>query len=137
MFVDCSVQLRDHFDQLLPRLAVERVEAVLVVLCQRVAALVVHARAIRDSHHSGVYDSESAQVTHYINGENVGELPITTDKFKLRFGETETEIGNWGTPMNYSPQKIRNFNGQIDELTLFSKALKAKEIQSLYTTGLR
>ena len=39
--------------------------------------------------------------------------------------------------MNYSPQKIRNFNGQIDELTLFSKALIAKEIQSLYTTGLR
>ena len=28
-----------------------------------------------------VYDSESTRVTHYINGENVGELPITKDKF--------------------------------------------------------
>ena len=39
--------------------------------------------------------------------------------------------------MNYSPQKIRNFNGQIDELALFSKALTAKEIQSLYSAGAR
>lgn len=39
--------------------------------------------------------------------------------------------------MEYSPQKFRNFNGQIDEFTLFSKALTAREIQSLYTAGLR
>lgn len=89
----------------------------------------------RWTHLATVYDSESARVTHYIDGENVGELPIASDNFKLRFGKTE--IGNWGTPMNYSPQKIRNFNGQIDELTLFSKVLTAKEIQSLYKRGLR
>ncbi|MFK7737038.1 MAG: LamG domain-containing protein [Pirellulaceae bacterium] len=89
----------------------------------------------RWTHLATVYDSDSAQVTHYINGESVGELPITKDKFKLRFGETE--IGNWGTPMNYSPQKIRNFNGQIDELTVFSNALSAKEIHSLYADGVR
>lgn len=89
----------------------------------------------RWTHLATVYDSESAGVTHYIDGVSVGELPITTDKFKLQFGETE--IGNWGTPVEYSPQKIRNFNGQIDELTLFSKALTANEIQSLYTMGLR
>ncbi|MDC0265725.1 LamG domain-containing protein [Mariniblastus sp.] len=89
----------------------------------------------RWTHLATVYDSESAQVTHYINGKNVGESPIKTDNFKLRFGETE--IGNWGTPVKYSPQKIRNFNGQIDELTLFSKALTAIEIQSLYTAGHR
>ena len=39
--------------------------------------------------------------------------------------------------MEYSTQKIRNFNGQIDELTLFSKALTAREIRRLYTAGLR
>lgn len=89
----------------------------------------------RWTHLATVYDSKSAQVTHYINGENVGESPITTNNFKLQFGEAE--IGNWGTPMEYSPQKIRNFNGQIDELTLFSKALTAREVQSLYTAGLR
>ena len=89
----------------------------------------------RWTHLATVYDSASAQVTHYINGQNVGESPITNDSFKLRFGETE--IGNWGTPVKYSPQKISNFNGQIDELTLFSNALTAIEIQSLYTAGHR
>ena len=87
----------------------------------------------RWTHLATVYDSKSARVTHYINGENVGDSPITTDKFKLRFGETE--IGNWGTPMEYSPQKIRNFNGQIDEVTLFGDALSSEEVQSLYSDG--
>ncbi len=54
-----------------------------------------------------------------------------------RTGNCETEIGNWGTPVKYSPQKIRNFNGQIDELTLFSTALTAKEIQTLCIAGRR
>jgi hypothetical protein len=89
----------------------------------------------RWTHLATVYDSESAQVSHFVNGKSVGESSITTDRFKLRFGETE--IGNWGTPVKYSHQKIRNFNGKIDELTLFSKALTAAQIQSLYTSGRR
>tara|TARA_R110002049_G_scaffold182485_2_gene350332 strand:+ start:65972 stop:67588 length:1617 start_codon:yes stop_codon:yes gene_type:complete len=89
----------------------------------------------RWTHLATVYDSDSARVTHYIDGQNVGESAITTEKFKLRFGETE--IGNWGTPMEYSPQKIRNFNGQIDELTIFRKPLTASEVRSLYAGGIR
>jgi hypothetical protein len=89
----------------------------------------------RWTHLATVYDSESGRVTHYIDGENVGESPIATDNFKLRFGETE--IGNWGTPVKYSPQKIRNFNGQIDELTIFREPLTANEVRSLYTDGIR
>ena len=77
-----------------------------------------------------VYDSESRQVVQYINGENVGSTTIETNDFKLTLGDTE--IGNWGTPVKYSPQKIRNFNGQIDEFMLFNEPLTAKEIQSLY-----
>ena len=87
----------------------------------------------RWTHLATVYDSQARQVTHYINGESVGVSSLKTDDFKLRFGETE--IGNWGTPMEYSPQKIRNFNGQIDELTLFGNALSSEEVQSLYSYG--
>jgi hypothetical protein len=86
-------------------------------------------------HLATVYDSESRQVVHYINGECVGNTKIETNEFKLQFGKSE--IGNWGTPMSYSPQKIRNFNGQIDEFTLFQTALTADEIQSLYLNGQR
>lgn len=89
----------------------------------------------RWTHLATVYDSESARVTHSIDGESVGVSAITTDNFKLRFGETE--IGNWGTPAKYSPQKIRNFNGQIDELTLLRTPLTAKKIRSLYQDGIR
>lgn len=87
----------------------------------------------RWTHLATVYDSHSRRVTHYINGNRVGSAPVKTNDFKLRFGETE--IGNWGTPLKYSPQKIRNFNGQIDELTLFGEALSPEEIQSLYVDG--
>ena len=87
----------------------------------------------RWTHLATVYDSQGRQVTHYIDGIAVGSSPLEGDNFKLRFGETE--IGNWGTPIDYSPQKIRNFNGKIDELTLFGDALSPKEIQSLYSDG--
>lgn len=87
----------------------------------------------RWTHLATVYDSQARQVTHYINGNNVGSSPLGTDNFRLRFGETE--IGNWGTPVEYSPQKIRNFNGQIDELTLYSTALSETEVIELYEIG--
>ncbi|TWU66678.1 LamG-like jellyroll fold domain-containing protein [Crateriforma conspicua] len=87
----------------------------------------------RWTHLATVYDSRARKVSHFINGSRVGSSPIQTENFKLRFGETE--IGNWGTPMEYSPQKIRNFNGKIDELTLFDAALSQAEIQSLYQSG--
>ena len=87
----------------------------------------------RWTHLATVYDSQARKVTHYINGKSVGASNVTTGDFKFRFGETE--IGNWGTPMQYSPQKIRNFNGRIDELTLFRDALSSEEIRSLYNDG--
>lgn len=89
----------------------------------------------RWTHLATVYDSELDQVIHYINGQNVGQSPIKTNPFKIKFGNTE--VGNWGAPGDYSPQKIRNFNGQIDEMTLFSEAKTEKEIQSLYQAGRR
>jgi hypothetical protein len=84
-------------------------------------------------HLSTVYDGESRTVSHYIDGENVGTSPVSTKPFKLKFGDTE--IGNWGTPVKYSPQKIRNLNGRIDQVTLFREALSEDEIAKLYAAG--
>jgi len=50
-----------------------------------------------------VYDSNSQAVTHYIDGKQVGQSTIKTTGFPLTFGNME--IGNWGTPVTYSPQK--------------------------------
>ena len=35
----------------------------------------------------------------------------------------------------YSPQKIRNLNGRIDELVLFGEALSDNEVFDLYESG--
>lgn len=84
-------------------------------------------------HLSTVYDSESRRVSHYVDGAIVSTAKLTAEPFKLKFGDTE--IGNWGTPVTYSPQKIRNLNGRIDEFTLFREPLSAEEIQRLYSAG--
>ncbi len=84
-------------------------------------------------HLATVYDPEARQVTHFANGEVLSRLPIQTANVPLTLGDTE--IGNWGTPPTYSPQKIRNLNGRIDELVLFGMALSDREVQDLYESG--
>ena len=84
-------------------------------------------------HLVSVYDGANAEVIHFANGQIVGRQSVQTEKVELKFGDTE--IGNWGTPVNYSPQKIRNLNGRIDELVLFGDALTEEEIKELYLSG--
>lgn len=95
---------------------------------------------ILDIHHLGqwthlttVYDGPNRLVTHYINGRPAGSQPVSTPPFALRFGDVE--IGNWGAPMTYSPQKIRNFNGRIDELTIYRIPQSAEEVLAVFNMG--
>ncbi|TWU33250.1 LamG-like jellyroll fold domain-containing protein [Novipirellula artificiosorum] len=84
-------------------------------------------------HLATVHDRESRQVTHFANGEVLARLRIQESTVPLTLGDTE--IGNWGTPPTYSPQKIRNLNGRIDELVLFGEALSDTEVGELYELG--
>lgn len=84
-------------------------------------------------HLATVYDRDAGQVTHFVNGEVLARLPIQESTVPLTLGDTE--IGNWGTPPTYSPQKIRNLNGRIDELVLFGAALSDNEVRELYESG--
>jgi concanavalin A-like lectin/glucanase superfamily protein len=79
------------------------------------------------------YDGAKGEVTHFVDGKVVGRQKVQTAKVSLTLGDTE--IGNWGTPPTYSPQKIRNLNGRIDELVLFSEALSEREVRDLYESG--
>lgn len=85
------------------------------------------------THLATVYDGSNATVTHFVNGRPAGSQPIVTHPFPLRFGDVE--IGNWGAPVNYSPQKIRNLNGRIDELTLHRVPLSADEVLAVFELG--
>jgi hypothetical protein len=79
-----------------------------------------------------VYDSRAKTLTHYLDGQQIAkqstdsQIPLTTSAL---------EIGNW-TPMGGDPMEpIRAFNGRMDEFLVFSRALKAEEIQRHWEAG--
>lgn len=78
-----------------------------------------------------VYDRNSQQVNHFLNGRLVSSEPMAFDQ-PIRIGMAE--IGNWGLPLNpESPNYvIRNFIGRVDELTIWNTALDEGEIASIY-----
>lgn len=84
-------------------------------------------------HLATVYDRRAGKVTHFANGKVISRLPIEDATGPLTLGDTE--VGNWGAPPTYSPQKIRNVNGRLDELVLFSEALSDNEVRDLYESG--
>ncbi len=87
-------------------------------------------------HLAAVYDPVNRVVQQYLNGEQISSESIP-DRFyveELRIGPAE--IGNWGQPLRKSPDfAVRNFNGAIDEMAIFSEALGADEINQLYESG--
>ena len=79
-------------------------------------------------------DSTTKRVIHYVNGHSVSE---NTLKIAPPFRIGAAEVGNWnaqGFPEN-DPFMIRNFSGSMDELCVFSRALAAAEIRTLYSQG--
>jgi hypothetical protein len=87
-------------------------------------------------HLAAVYDPAARRVKQFVNGELVCDAAIKQKHFidRLRIGASE--IGNWGQPFRKTPAfAIRNLNGTIDELVIYSAALTAKEIQELYDHG--
>lgn len=87
-------------------------------------------------HLVAVYDPENRVVNQFVNGELASHHEIK-DKFyieKLRIGPAE--IGNWGQPFRSTPWfAVRNLNGAVDELAIFSSALNASEIKTMFEQG--
>jgi len=79
-----------------------------------------------------VYDGHAKTLSHYLDGQCVtvtpmdGTVPLQTKAL---------EIGNW-TPTGGEPMEpIRAFNGRMDEFLMFSRALRADEIEHMWETG--
>jgi hypothetical protein len=79
-----------------------------------------------------VYDGQNHQVTHYLNGKAVWARPTDSD-FPLRLGAME--VGNWTPHVGEPMERIRNFNGRIDEFAIWSRALSAEEIGQAFQAG--
>ena len=84
-------------------------------------------------HLASVFNPEAAQVTHFMNGEEISREEIKPDFTikTLRIGNGE--IGNWSQPFRKDPNfAIRNLNGRMDELAIFQSALTPDEVKHLF-----
>ena len=84
-------------------------------------------------HLVSVYDPQGATVSHYVDGKRISSHKIEPGYAvgDLRIGNGE--IGNWGQPFREDPSfAIRNLNGRMDEMAIFSAALSDLEIAQLY-----
>lgn len=87
-------------------------------------------------HHLAVtYENARGEVVQYFDGMEVGReiSPLHQPDRILSFGPCE--IGNWGLPTQGHEFPIRNLNGAIDEFAIYSAALSAAEIQSIFANG--
>ncbi|EAQ77058.1 LamG domain-containing protein [Blastopirellula marina] len=81
-----------------------------------------------------VYDAADQQVRHYLNGKLISsEAFQPTAQGELVLGDAT--IGNWSPPKGALPSKIRNFNGRMDELTVYGVALSGAQILELFRLG--
>ena len=85
-------------------------------------------------HLAVVLDGEAMRVTHYVDGQPVGEKAL---RLSPPFRIDSAELGNWNPSgfLGKDPFLVRNFSGAMDEFMLFARALAPVEIRTLYTTG--
>jgi hypothetical protein len=82
------------------------------------------------NHVACVYDQATGKRTLYVNGAAVGErtdAPIT-----VLNSVTKVAIGAW---TRTSSQTMDHFNGRIDELSFYNRALSGSEIGAVFVAG--
>ncbi|MEO0452823.1 MAG: LamG-like jellyroll fold domain-containing protein [Verrucomicrobiota bacterium] len=83
-------------------------------------------------HVASSYDGSSGRIRHYLNGKMLNQSdPAKGPIEQVRFGSGE--FGNWG--LRGGAQAVRNFDGAIDEVIIFDRALRPKEIRKIFRAG--
>ena len=82
------------------------------------------------------YDGSNGEVIHYVNGSMSYRemLPENMRVETVRIGPAT--IGNWSEPKRDDPGfAVRNLNGSMDEISIFSAVLPASDVMMLYDKG--
>ncbi|MEM9478298.1 MAG: LamG domain-containing protein [Verrucomicrobiota bacterium] len=79
-------------------------------------------------HIASVIDRKTKTVSHFVNGEALGESKLKTTP-DLRLGRVQ--LGNSA----HGGKQPRHFMGRVDELILFTESLGESEINKLYSEG--
>jgi len=88
-------------------------------------------------HLATIYDGQSAQVSHYVDGKLVSQESLNPSaNGLLKIGDAT--IGNWSQPRaeNHKSIHIRNFNGRLDEFIIFKQALGEADVRRIYEVGI-
>lgn len=87
-------------------------------------------------HLATTYNVETGRTAHYLNGKIIHSEIIPDAQLVKSTRIGTASIGNWSdSTISDAGFAIRNLNGCIDELAIFSAALTAKEIQEMYDNG--
>ena len=78
------------------------------------------------------FDPKTQKVRHFLNGELVSTQPL---KSSLQPKIGKAQIGNWNAPREGGSYPVRNLNGRMDELLIYSEALSIEEVRELYSVG--
>ena len=81
-------------------------------------------------HLAVVYETVAKRIDFYADGRLVNSKP-TTDDTELVLGPCE--LGHWAASEH--PLPVRNFQGCIDELMIFRRALTAVEVKDMCEEG--
>lgn len=83
-------------------------------------------------HIVSVYDGSNSTVTHYRDGRRIGSNKLNlVVPLKIK----NAELGNWTTTLLKKDNRIRNFNGRMDDFSIYSRALSSKEVKELFEIG--
>lgn len=83
-----------------------------------------------------VYDGNSLQVTHYLNGQVLSRESIPPEYLVTDIRIGDASVCNWGLPERNQPRfAVRNLNGDLDEFLLFDSPLSDAEVRQLYEEG--
>ena len=88
---------------------------------------------------SVIYDVDKKCVTHFMNGQSLGQELIQDKNLAKKIRVGASSICNWSEPMlMYSTDAefvLRNLNGSMDEFSIYSGALSNREILDLFQEG--
>ncbi|MEP6667691.1 MAG: LamG-like jellyroll fold domain-containing protein [Chthoniobacter sp.] len=79
-------------------------------------------------HLAVVVDRAAHRVAHYVDGQEVYTHALKID---LPLGFGRAEVGNWNPGARPDRTPIRTFNGRMDEMLVFRRALGAQEVRDL------
>ena len=83
-------------------------------------------------HLAVVVDRAAHRVSHYVDGQ---EMSTHVLKIEVPLGFGRAEVGNWNPGTRRDRTPIRNFNGRMDELVVFRRALRPDEVRGLARNG--